>query len=89
MDINSVKMFMDQALSAVKMAKPLAGMLNSELAEKVSGWANTAIEVGKNIMDRADDIGVVITSDDKDDINRRIEALEKQNAALNEQIVNS
>ena len=86
MDKKSIFDFMDKVTDVVKAASPIATMLGIPLVEKVAGWADTAVDVGKNAIARADEGKIVLTSVDKADINARIAALESANAALNAEI---
>lgn len=81
--------FLDKATDVIKSAAPLATMLGVPFVEKIAGWADTAVEVAQNALQRAEEGKVVLNSDDIADINARIEALHSVNNELAEYIANS
>lgn len=86
MDKSDILDFMDTVTDLAKSAAPLATMLGIPLVETVAGWADTAVDVGKNALARAEEGKLVLSGVDKADINARIAALERANAALNAEI---
>lgn len=74
--------FLDKATDVVKAASPLATMFGIPFVEKIAGWADTAVDVGKNAIARAEEGKIVLTSNDKVLINEKIETLEQENDRL-------
>lgn len=81
--------FLDKVTDAAKEFAPIASDFGIPLVEKVAGIADSAVEIAQNILDRAEDAKVVLTSEDKADIEARIEALRAENNRLAEFIRNS
>lgn len=81
--------FMDKVTDVVKSAAPLATMFGIPFVEKIAGWADTAVDVGKNVLERAEEGKIVLESHDVDDINARIAKLSAENDKLAEIIANS
>lgn len=89
MDKTDILEFLDKATDAVKAVAPIASSLGIPFVEKVAGWADTAIDIAKNISERAGEAQVVLTSDDEEEINAKIAELDEVNNDLAEYIKNS
>lgn len=81
--------FLDKATDAVKAVSPIATMFGIPFVEKIAGWADTAVEIAQNAVERADEAKVVLTSTDVNEINAKITALQAVNAGLADYIKNS
>lgn len=81
--------FLDKATDAIKAVAPIASSFGIPFVEKVAGWADTAVEIAQNALKRAEEADVVISSQDKDEINEKIKALHEENNALADYIRNS
>lgn len=86
MDKLTIFKFLDGVTDAVRAASPIATMLGIPLVEKLAGWADTAVEVGKNALERAEEGRLVLTSDDKELIASKIAVLDAEAARLNAEI---
>lgn len=81
--------FLDKATDAAKSIAPIATMLGVPLVEKVTSWADTAVDIAKNAVERVEDAHEVITSDDKSEIEAKIAELQLVNNELADYIRNS
>lgn len=86
MDKKSIFDFMDKVTDVVKAASPLATMFGIPFVEKIAGWADTAVDVGKDAIARAEESNLVLTSEDKVFIEEKIVNLEALAATLNAEI---
>lgn len=89
MSIKSLLEFLDKVTDAAKKFAPIASDFGIPMVEKVAGMADTAVEIAQNALERAEDAKVVLTSEDKDDIEARIAALDAVNNDLATFIRNS
>ncbi len=74
--------FLDKATDVVKAAAPLATMMGIPFIEKMSGWADAAVDVGKHAIEAGVVGKEVLTSNDVNFINDKIAALEISTAAM-------
>lgn len=89
MNKESILEFLDKATDAVKAVAPIASMFGVPFVQQVAGWVDTAVDIAKNAVARADEAKVVLTSNDKDEINAKIAALQATNDQLADYIANS
>lgn len=82
MDKAKIFEFLDKVTDVIKSASPLATMMGIPFIEKIAGWADTAVEVGQNAIQRAEEGLLVLNSDDVADINAKIAALHAINNDL-------
>lgn len=87
MDKASIFDFLDKATDVVKAAGPIATMLGIPFVEKLTQFADTAVEVGKNAVNRSLDLKEGLTSNDETYINAKIAELEAANEELNNYII--
>lgn len=78
----SILNFLDKVTDAAKQITPIASEFGIPFVEKVTGWADTAVDIAKNAVERAEEANVVIHSTDKDEINAKITALQAVNDDL-------
>lgn len=74
--------FLDKATDLVKAAAPLATMLGIPFVEKIAGWADTAVDIGKHTLETGMVAAEVLTSHDEDHIKSKIAELEAACAAM-------
>ncbi len=89
MDKVTVLGFLDKVIDVAQAAAPLAALLGIPFAEKIAGFADTAVDIGKNLLERADEAKIVLSSQDVDDINVRLAQLEAVNADLHARVLAS
>jgi hypothetical protein len=89
MSKTSILEFLDKATDAIKVIAPIASDFGVPFVEKIAGWADTAVDIAKNATQRAVDAGVVLHSDDVNEINQKIAELDALNNALADYIKNS
>lgn len=82
MNIKGMLEFLDQVTDAAKKFAPIATELGIPFVEKVAGLADTAVDIAQNALERAEDAKVVLTSQDKIDIEKRITTLNSINDDL-------
>jgi hypothetical protein len=86
---NAILDFLDKATDAVKSITPIASGLGVPFVDAIAGWADTAVDIAKNATTRASDAKIVLSSNDKDEINRKIAELDRVNNELADYIRNS
>lgn len=86
---NGIFDFLDRVTDAVEKFAPIATSLGIPFVETVSGWADTAVDIAKNALERKNEAKIVLSSQDEDEINRKIAALQATNNALADYIKNS
>lgn len=85
----SILEFLDKATDAAKAIAPTASSFGIPFVEKVTAWADTAVDIVKNSIERAEEAKIVLTSDDEAEINAKIAALDAVNNELAEYVRNS
>ena len=89
MDKVTILGFLDKVIDVAQAAGPIATMLGIPFVEKITQFADTALDIGKNVLERAEEANIVLSSQDVDDINVRLAQLETINADLHAKILAS
>ena len=82
MGVRGILEFLDKVTDAAKRFAPIASNFGIPMVEKVASMADTAVDIAQNVLERAEDAKVVMTSKDKEDIEARIAALDAVNNDL-------
>jgi hypothetical protein len=86
---SAVIQFIDRVNDAVKAASPIATMMGLPFLEKITGWVDVATEVGQNAVARAEEGKLVLSSNDKEEINRKLANIQAVNDEIAANIANS
>lgn len=81
--------FLDKATDMIKVAAPLATVFGIPFVEKIAGIADTAVDVAKDTLKQAEETKDVLTSEEKEFVQTKLEQLSMEADRLNEIIVNS
>lgn len=86
-NLGGIKGLLNGVLSNVGALTDIAGMFG--IGGKLGELVGTAIDIGKNVMERVEDGTVVAKSEDKEELKALIAKLEAANAGLDQYIRNS
>lgn len=86
---SAVIQFIDRVNDAVKAASPIATMMGLEFFNKITSWVDVATDVGQNAIARAEEGELVLSSNDKAEINRKLANIQAVNDQIAENIANS
>lgn len=81
--------WLDKATDMVVAAAPLVEKFGVPFASRIAGVANAAVDIVQDTLNQAEEAKIVLTSNDKELVQSKLDKLSAEADRLNDIIVNS